>query len=318
MEDAAIGSSRASEVRVRVITDSPIVALHFRCLLHRTPLFNPQAFPRTLTLYASTLARESTGAGRGMAAPFTVVDCDPVKQRGHVLSVGPASLGALTEALALAAGTLQAGAGGYRSIPGGAHNPALAEARAEGVLPWYLRDGHVYAGAGEAHPALLPLRGTLVAGGSAAAGNSLVLGCGGGALEGAAGRAGRLLGAHHCVLELGEGGSAVAASAQWAGATLRAGSGSGSNGMGGAGVRGSLIAQGAVTVPLHTPTRQAAAPQRVLVVSAGSGSPAEAVAAAGGVGEAGKARLAALMASAGAPRVELVGSEAEALKALGL
>jgi hypothetical protein len=105
--------------------------------------------------------------------------------------------------------------------------------------------------------------------------------------------------------------------AQWAGATVRASSGSGGNGMGGAGVRGSLIAQGSVTVPLSTPSRQAAPPQRLLVV--GSGSGAEAVAAAaGGLGEGARARLAALLASASAPRVEVVGSEAEALKALGL
>ncbi len=164
---------------------------------------------------------------------------------------------------------------------------------------------------------MLPLRGSLLAGEGSS--STLVLGCAGGALEGAAGKAGRLLSAHHSVVELGSSGSAAAVSAQWAGAMIRAGGGSSSSS--GSGVRGSLIAQGSVTVPLSTPTRLAAPPQRILVVSASGasgGSPVDAVAAAGGLGEAAKARLVALMASASAPRVEFVSSEAEALKAVGL
>jgi hypothetical protein len=38
VEDGAVGASRASEVRVRVITDSPVVALWARNALQRVPL----------------------------------------------------------------------------------------------------------------------------------------------------------------------------------------------------------------------------------------------------------------------------------------
>jgi hypothetical protein len=307
VEDAAVGSSRASEVRVRIVTDSPIVALYFRSLLHRTPLYNPQAFPRTLTLYAATLAREGSGAGRGMTAPFTAVDCDPLKQRGHVLCVGPASLASLASALATAAGALQAGSGGYRSIPGGAHNPGLVEARAAGVLPWYMRDGHVYAAQGAPHPALVPLRGALVAA-AGGGGTALVVGAAGAALEGAAARAGRLLAAHNCVWEA-EGVGACAA--LWGGASLPTGAVKP--------VRGALVAQGTVTVPLCAPSRACSAPGRVLLVGGSSsaaqagGGALEALAACAGLSAASKERLAGLK-----PSIELVGSAEEAIKALGL
>jgi hypothetical protein len=52
--DGAIGSSRETEIRTRFITDDPAMALVARAVLHRTPLYAAQVFPRTVTVYAAT------------------------------------------------------------------------------------------------------------------------------------------------------------------------------------------------------------------------------------------------------------------------
>lgn len=54
VQDGAMGASRSTEIRTRVITDSPLTALAARALLHRVPLYNAQVFPRTITVYAAT------------------------------------------------------------------------------------------------------------------------------------------------------------------------------------------------------------------------------------------------------------------------
>lgn len=54
VQDGAMGASRSTEIRTRVITDSPLTALAARALLHRLPLYNAQVFPRTITVYAAT------------------------------------------------------------------------------------------------------------------------------------------------------------------------------------------------------------------------------------------------------------------------
>jgi len=182
VEDAAVGSSRLTELRVRLITDSPIVALYFRNLLHRIPLYSPEIFPRTLTVYAATLATNDSTAARGTTNPFTVVDVDPQSSRGVVLSVGKVNLSSIADAINTAASQLVT-IGGYRSVPGGNNNVNIAKARAENVLHWYYRDGHYYAPVGEPHPDILPIKGdvvlnnsnqpTLVIGGSVAS-NAIV------------------------------------------------------------------------------------------------------------------------------------------------
>jgi hypothetical protein len=161
VEDATVGSSRLTEVRVRVITDSPVVALYFRNLLHRTPLYSPEIFPRTLTVYAATLATPDSTAARGTKNPFTVVDVDPQSSRGVVLSVGNVNLSSIADALNTAASQLVT-LGGYRSVGGGNHNVNIAKARAENVLHWHVRDGHYYAPTSEAHPDILPIKGDVV------------------------------------------------------------------------------------------------------------------------------------------------------------
>ena len=131
VEDACVGGARESEVRVRVVTDSAAAALFFRSALQRTPLYAPEAFPRTLTVLVATLAApEGVAAARGKPGPFTVVDVDPLTARGTVLAVGAAPLGgtedSVAAAVAAAAGQLMT-LGGYRHVGGGAQNAALVK-----------------------------------------------------------------------------------------------------------------------------------------------------------------------------------------------
>jgi len=68
VQDGAIGSSRATEIRTRFITDSPVTALAARALLHRIPLYSPVVFPRTITVYAATHIYVRLGAAVAQAA----------------------------------------------------------------------------------------------------------------------------------------------------------------------------------------------------------------------------------------------------------
>lgn len=311
----------------------PLVALHFRALLLRTPLYDAEVFPRTLTVYVGTLAAEE-GAARaplgdapGRAGPYTVTDVDPATAKATVLAVGRASLAAISRAVAAAATQLQA-LGGYRHVPGGDSVPTLSQARRDGLLHWYQRDGHVYAAPGEAHPDLLPLQADVVtAAAGGAGGPTLVLGAINGEVAAAAAAKGRLWSAHHAVWEAG--GKGVAA--QWAGLCVPEGT---------AGVsadslpRGTLVTGGRVSAPLPlTPSRAAAEPAALLLVDTLAGAKAgplgadalvARLAAAGSLGagaatpklsEALKARIAA--AGPGL-RVEAVTSIADAVRALGL
>jgi hypothetical protein len=166
VEDGAVGSSRATELRVRVVTDSPAHALAYKTLLHKIPLYAPEAFPRTITVYVATLAQ-------GEQQPYVVVDIE--SNRATVLAVGHASVTAVKDAVSFAAARLMT-AGGYRHVAGGDLNsPNLAEARADGVLDWYLRDGHHYAAATDPHPDILALPHAVVVSGQDGKGASLVL-----------------------------------------------------------------------------------------------------------------------------------------------
>jgi hypothetical protein len=304
VEDAAVGSSRLAEVRVRVITDSPVVALYVRTLLHRTPLYNPQAFPRTVTVYAATLAGPGVAAAEG-TGPYTVVDVDPATKAGTVLAVGNVALASIAESIAAAAGQL-ALTGGYRSVPGGNKHPGIAAARADGVLSWYMRDGHYYAPAGDAHPDLLPLAGDVIAEADGK-GYAAVLGAAGsGGVAGAAAAKGRLYAAHNFVWTAEQG-----VASTWAGVTLPAAAAKGA-----AVGKGALVAQGGVTAALTGP-RAVPHPTRVIVVG-GSGADAAAKAkSAAGLSDAQAEKLAARLAASKA-QVVTVATAADALKALGL
>ncbi len=306
-----MGSSRLSEVRVRVVSDSPLVALYFRNLLHRTPLYAPEAFPRTLTVYAATLAGEGVAAARAGGSPYTVMDVDPQTARGTVLAVGNVPLTALGDAVVAAAGQL-ALVGGYRHVPGGNNDPTIAGARAEGALEWYMRDRHYYAPAGEAHPDLLPIRADVVADADKK-GHTLVVGAPVGSVAGPAAARGRLFAAHAAVWSATEGlASALAGVSvpRTAAAGLPL-------------VRGAVSAQGFVTLPLAGP-KAVAHPSRILVVGGGraagpvsSGEAVAAVKAAAGLTDKAAEKLAARIAAA-KTEVTAVATSADALKALAL
>jgi hypothetical protein len=245
----------------------PVVALHFRSLLHRTPLYDAEAFPRTLTVLVGTLADPEGAARRPLpgsstaAPPYTLVDVDAASAKATVLGVGNVSLAYLSAALSTAASQLQA-LGGYRHVPGGDSNPNIQEARADGILHWYLRDGHVYASPTDPHPEILSLQADVVVTGTA---TTLVLGNRDGAVATAAAAKGRLFAAHRAVW--GPGGLA----SFWAGmcvphppqkATLSPL----------AFVRGALVTQGRVTLPVAAAASAAGgllpAPQKVIFIDA--------------------------------------------------
>lgn len=297
VEDAAVGSSRASELRVRVVTDSPVVALYFRNLLHRTPLYSPEAFPRTLTVYAATLASDAISGACGMG-PYTVVDVDPQSSFGTVLSVGAVPLASIAEAVAAAAGQLQL-AGGYRSVPGGAANPAITHARKANVLHWYMQDRHYYAQKDEAHPDLLPVKGDVVLNADGKS-YSLVVGAPSGQVAAAAASKGRLYSAHNAIWSASEG-----ISSTWAGVSVPSASAKGLPV-----VRGALVAQGSVTLPL-TGAKSVSHPSTVIVVGGGD------VKTAAGVADKQADKLAARLTASGA-KVSNVATAADAVTALGL
>ena len=315
VEDGAVGGgSRASELRLRVVTDSSVVALYFRSLLHRTPLYSPEVFPRTLTVYVATLGGAAAGS------PFAAIDIDAGAASGTVLASGAVPLSSLRDAMGVAAGHLQA-LGGYRSVRGGgAQSPNLAEARADGVLDWYARDGHVYAQPSEPHPDLLTLGGGSVAV-SGSGGVALVLGARAGALVGAAATAGRLVGAHHVVW------GPRTLTPLWAGVSLPAAPAAPLPGV--CGERGALFTQSSVTAPLLCGPGASVAPSSLFIIEASaptSGAPvtgapeavvARVATAAGGLTAKQTAKLAARLAG-GSVGVTAVPTEAAAAALLGL
>ncbi len=308
VEDGALGSSRAAELRVRVITDSPAVALYFKSMLHRIPLYAPEAFPRTMTVYAATLAGDGVSGWAGMnGKPFTVVDSDPATARCTVAAAGAFSLSALRDAVATAAGQTMA-TGGYRHVAGGSQNPNLAAARADGVLHWYMRDSHVYAEKGEAHPDLLPFRGDIVL--AQGGGSAIVVG--GEGVAGAAAVAKRLLAAHGGVW--GAGATAgLGLHALWGGVSVpsafaRANAAAFPLG------RGTMQAQGLATMPLEG-GKAAPAPTHVVIVGGTGADAAAKFASAAGLTPKAAEKVASRLSGL---KVTEVATSQEAAKALGL
>jgi hypothetical protein len=307
------------------VTDSPVVALYFRSLLHRIPLYSPEVFPRTLTVYAATLAGPGVAAASG-SGPYTVVDVDPQSARGVVLSVGHVGLASIADAVATAAGQL-ASVGGYRHVPGGGANAALAAARAEGVLSWYAHDGHFYAPKSEPHPDLLGVRGDVVAPSSSSAkagdggGYTLVLGAAPGSVAGVAAAKGRLYAAHNSVWGGADAGGA-GLSATWGGVSVPAAVAK-DNAKALPLVRGALVAQGSVTFPLGGVARSVPHPSKVVVVGFGTPGPVKEADApalikqAAGLTDKQAEKVAARLAASKAA-VTAVASAADAVKALGM
>jgi hypothetical protein len=273
VEDAAVGGDRTSEVRVRVISDSPLLSLALRSLLHTTPLYDPEVFPRTITVYAATQGSSEK--------PYTAVDVDTAGAKAVVLSVGNVSLADLTKAIATAAATLQH-AGGYRHVPGGSQNPNIREARAgmlqscthtphssnsmydihaDGILDWYVRDGHYYAPASEAPVDLLSLSdATVVTSGGTTA---LVLGSTG-AVAAAAAAKGRLFASQGAVWH------SAGLSALWAGLSVPT-SVFEANKAAFASASGYVNAFGSVTIPLKA-SRTVVSPSKIILVNAAGGT----------------------------------------------
>lgn len=305
VEDGAIGSSRTSELRVRVISDSSVTALAFRSLLNRIPLYNPEIFPRTVTVYAASLASSAIAAGKdasGAAAkPYTVVDVDPATSKAVVIAVGDVSIASLRQAVATAAGRLMQ-LGGYRHVKGGDQNPNLRKVREDGVLEWYIKrgDAHWYPPASDAHPDLLALPADVVVGKDNSI--SLVLG-GSSALSGAAAKAGRLYAAHDAVW------TPEGVTAFWGGTSLPTASAPAPL------PRGALQAEDSAYVPLAGPKAVPAPAQVIVIGGTGEDAASKALSVAGlddKRAEKLKARLAAGV------KVVAVATEAEAIKALGL
>lgn len=288
-------------MRVRVVTDSPIVALYFRSLLHSIPLYAPEAFPRTITLYAATLAGEGLAAWKGIGKPYTVVDVDPSTARASVAVAGGASLNSMRQALLTAAGHLQA-VGGYRHVPGGVQNPNLMVARNDGLLHWYMRDGHVYADKSEAHPSLLTSKGSVLLSGGT---STLVVGPVCKELAGAAAAKGMLYSAHGVTW------TASGLSAVFAGVSVPVGQVKGKLPFG----RGTLLAQGLATLPLNT-AKAVVHPSKVVIVGGEGSDSSSKYAHAGGVSPKAVDKVGALLAQV--KDVVQVASEAEAMKAVGL
>jgi len=153
VEDAAVGSTRASEIRVRVISNDAVPALYFRNILLRTPLYDPEAFPRVITVYVSSTPNPK---------PFTVSDYNPTTNKAVVVASGAVPLAAIQQQITHVAAQLM-DKGGYRHIKGGGVRVDIG--RKEGNIEWYLDDRHYFPPADEAHPDLLAIKGSVVIGG---------------------------------------------------------------------------------------------------------------------------------------------------------
>lgn len=142
VEDGAVGSDRASEIRVRVISDNADYALFFRNMLVRVPLKDPQTIPRPLTVYIAS----NSGDG-----DYSVSDFDPDTGKGVVAVSGSPGFTAVRQQVEHVAGQMLQH-GGYQSIGGGGARVDLA--RKDGML--FFPDDHYTATEGADKLVLLP------------------------------------------------------------------------------------------------------------------------------------------------------------------
>lgn len=248
VEDAAVGSFREAEVRVRVISDSADYALYLRNLLVRVPLRNAQTTPRPVTIYVGSRA------GDGSGDVYTVSDFDVDTLQASVVVSGPAPFADIADQLAHVVGRMYGAEGGVEAVRakrGG--GPRVATAREHGGL-WEVPDEHYTALPGADGDALLLRNGSTFVNSSGDV--SVVVGAPGAVL--AAGAAnGSLFAAHASVW----GTRGVAA--LFAGATLPASAVKGDL------PAGAVAAGGAATVPVATASNLVGHPKTVVVVEKG-------------------------------------------------
>lgn len=146
VEDAAVGSTRAAEQKVRVISDSPEAALLARNMLQRTPLYHAGTFPRHILVVVNS---------RWTGQPAIVTDIDPEAAgatKATIVAAGSVPFPQILRCIGHAASVLAA-EGGYRHEFGG--NRRAADAAAAGSLELFHQDQYWRAAASDAHPDLL-------------------------------------------------------------------------------------------------------------------------------------------------------------------
>eukprot|EP01138_Halocafeteria_seosinensis_P015107 gb/GECG01015420.1/.p1 GENE.gb/GECG01015420.1/~~gb/GECG01015420.1/.p1 ORF type:complete len:452 (+),score=60.95 gb/GECG01015420.1/:1-1356(+) len=151
VEDAAFGSNRNCEIKVRAVTDTAEANLFFRNMLHRIPLDIPDCFPRHI-LVISNEQWDKTD-------PCVLVDIDMQANsatKAVVVAAGKVSFSELAENIAFCANEL-ATKGGYRHEFGGGLRARIA--RENGRLELYYTDRYWKASPDEPHPDMLLMRG---------------------------------------------------------------------------------------------------------------------------------------------------------------
>jgi len=180
VHDGVIGADRSTQTRVRVVTDSPDIALFAANMLvsikhsafvlerdcvaqlldifstqHTTPLYNPESFPRNILVVANT--------AWDAAEPVVASDINPDSDssvKATVIAAGPVALDTLWKAMGHCAAQL-AHIPGWQAVIGGggpAHN-----AEAAGVRSLFVQDKH-WRLAGQGAVDAVHLTATAVAG----------------------------------------------------------------------------------------------------------------------------------------------------------
>ncbi|KAA0146942.1 hypothetical protein FNF31_07672 [Cafeteria roenbergensis] len=174
VEDAAVGSYRESEIKVRVISDRPEAALFFRNMLHPVPRYSAESFPRNIVVIDASM--HGTGVdGKGAPAEPAVIATDidpeaPTSAKATVIVRGRVPLSQIMEHVAHCA-TQLAVVGGYRHLDGAP--PAAAAGIERGTAT---ADRYRLADESAPQPSLLVLPGDVF---TDAAGTTAVLGANG-------------------------------------------------------------------------------------------------------------------------------------------
>lgn len=245
VHDGVLGSERSSQTRVRVVTDSPDVALFVANMLHSTPLYNAETFPRNIVVVANTQWAQ--------AEPVVASDVN-LEAEGSVkctvVAAGPVPFQAIARHIAHCGAQL-ASASGWTNQPGGGA-PALAAVET-GTRELYVEDRHWRPASGAA-PGAVHLPATALAG--AKGGISLVFGSGVDVPAAAhADKKVTLVAAHHSVW------SAGGVSRAWAGLSVPEAAVGGAEAL----PRGAICAGGLATLAFDAPA-VVAHPVQVIVV----------------------------------------------------
>ena len=158
VEDAAVGSYRTSEIKVRLITDSPELNLYFRNVLVRVPVPDVDLFPRHIVVVANTHSPVRDAQGK----PFVVSDIDPdtaLSSKATVLASGPVPMHQIQRHVAHCASQL-ALMGGYRHCSGASHSQQRAMAQEDWDI--FPDDPYWKADPAAPHPDLLVVPGEVL------------------------------------------------------------------------------------------------------------------------------------------------------------